>query len=386
MAGQDLDIEGIDVKTFYSKITAAGVSTVEAKSLVAELLIRDRLPRRFHYATPFPADDPACVPAFARTFQHVDWVDGESVVQAEQTTGEEGFNLRFHRIETDLEALGRDIALAFTCLSAMRRSLRSLLDEIKVEVDRLNDLLGEREGPTFPRPLPLPKGGIEFMGKTKVGTVDKYILREGDNFRLVDLDLGAVVNPQRDWVQPLPPDAVLDVVRDATEVIRTTPEINDAVRGGATAEEIRTRFGETPVATSPAGTPILLGEVLRDVPPTTTFVDAADPAAAVIASGVRAVGDESTTALRETVLRDASRDLSGTELMESRVAVLAPVSRDLARDLQLAGVDSVDSLARASGPELVTALETAGVANVDSAAVTRAITAARVARTVGRIG
>lgn len=389
MAIDDLDIEGIDVKTFFTKVTAAGVSSVEAKALIANLLIRDRLPRRFNYATPFPAEDPACTPAFDRSFRHVDWVDGESVVQAEETTGEEGFNLRFHRIESDLDSLGADVALAFACLAGMRRNLRSLLDEIKVEVDRLNNLLGDRDGGVIqPLPLPFPKGGIEFLGKTKVGNIDKYILREGDKFRLVDFDIASRINPTgpTDWIQPLPRDAVVDVIRDATETIRTSPEISEAIRTGATAEEIRINFGDTTVATSPAGDPILLGDVLRDVPANTTFVEAADPAAAVISSGVLATGTETSTTLRETVLRDTSRDLSGTELLDSQVSVLAPVSTDLARDLESAGVTNVDTLARSSTVDVVRALETAGVTNVDSVAVTRAITAARIARTVGRIG
>lgn len=44
------------------------------------------------------------------SFAHQDWVDGEDVGQAEQTTGEDGFNTRFHRIESDLDALGSDFA------------------------------------------------------------------------------------------------------------------------------------------------------------------------------------------------------------------------------------------------------------------------------------
>jgi hypothetical protein len=390
MARDELDIEGIDVNTFFTKVTAAGVSSVEAKSLIANLLVRDRLPRRFHYATPFPAEDPACTPAFDRTFRHVDWVDGESVVQAEETTGEDGFNKRFHRIESDLDALGADVALTFACMAGMRRNLRSLLDEIRVEVDRLNDLVADDGGPIRPLPLPtpFPRPGIEFLGKTKVGNLDKFILREGDEFRLVDLDIGSRINPTGpvDWIQPLPRDSVVDVIRDATETIRTNPDISNAIRTGATAEEIRINFGDTTVATAPGGEAILLGDVLRDVPAGTTFIEAADPAAAVITSGVLATGVETSAILRATVLNDTSRNLGAAELLDSSVSVLAPVSVDFARDLETAGVANVDTLARASTVDVVTALNTAGVTNVDSAAVSRAITAARIARSVGRIG
>lgn len=56
----------------------------------------------FNYADTFDALQPGCTVNFERSFSHTDWIDGESVVQAEETTIEDGFNTRFHRIEDDL--------------------------------------------------------------------------------------------------------------------------------------------------------------------------------------------------------------------------------------------------------------------------------------------
>lgn len=93
----------------------------------------------FDYQTNFPAQDSNCVSKFARLFQHLDWIDGESLVQAEETPGvEKGFNKRFHEIERDLDLLGDDAKQAFLCVTQMRGSLRSLLDEIRTELNRLS--------------------------------------------------------------------------------------------------------------------------------------------------------------------------------------------------------------------------------------------------------
>jgi hypothetical protein len=40
---------------------------------------------------------------YSRTFSHQDWIDNEDVVQAE---GENGFNLRFHALEDELDTIG----------------------------------------------------------------------------------------------------------------------------------------------------------------------------------------------------------------------------------------------------------------------------------------
>lgn len=43
---------------------------------------------------------------YARTFTHADWIDNEDVVQAE---GENGFNVRFHALEDELDAVSAAI-------------------------------------------------------------------------------------------------------------------------------------------------------------------------------------------------------------------------------------------------------------------------------------
>ncbi|SCE98629.1 hypothetical protein [Micromonospora mirobrigensis] len=137
----EINYDGLTVGQLYETFTKAGIDRSEASVLVSSWIYENvgSARRVFNYAEPFPAVEPGCAPpAFARTFAHTDWVDGEDVVQAGQTTGELGFNERFHRIEHDLDHLGTDLAKAFSCLAAMRASVRKLLDEIRAELNRLN--------------------------------------------------------------------------------------------------------------------------------------------------------------------------------------------------------------------------------------------------------
>ena len=117
----------------YQHLTKNGLSTVDAGILVGSWIYHNfgAGQRTFKYGADFAAVAAACAPAFARSFRHVDWIDGESVVQAQTSTGEDGFNMRFHRIENDLDALGRDISKVFACVAEMRSALHDRLDELK---------------------------------------------------------------------------------------------------------------------------------------------------------------------------------------------------------------------------------------------------------------
>lgn len=135
-----LELEGLTPSQVYTMAVDSGLPSVDAAILVSSWIFElfGKTKRTFNYAQAFPSVDAACVSTFARTFVHDDWTDGESVVQAEQTVGEEGFNERFHRIEEDLDALGADVAMVFTCLANMRQDLRNLLNEIRTEINRVN--------------------------------------------------------------------------------------------------------------------------------------------------------------------------------------------------------------------------------------------------------
>ena len=136
-----LDLGGMTPDLVYQKLQQSGVSEVDAGLLVSGWIYQNfgNVQRSFAYAVPFGAVDIDCAAAtFTRSFHHSDWVDGESVVQAQETTGEDGFNLRFHRIEGDIDGLAAEIAKLYACVAAMRSQLHDRLEELKAEINRID--------------------------------------------------------------------------------------------------------------------------------------------------------------------------------------------------------------------------------------------------------
>jgi len=119
--------------------------------LLAETLGETK--RVFNYGDTFDANKPACTASFQRSFMHIDWIDGESVVQAEENTIEEGFNSRFHKIEDDLDALAADIVKSFGCLGELRGELATRLTEIRTAINEINtdiyNMKQEDDGPGY---------------------------------------------------------------------------------------------------------------------------------------------------------------------------------------------------------------------------------------------
>ena len=190
------------IEDVFTEITKAGVSKADAATIVGNWIIETagRARRVFNYKTDFPATDPSCTSQFGRSFFHEDWVDGEHVVQAEQTTGEEGFNLRFHRIEGDLDSVGRDLATAFLCLAEQRSALRQLLDEIRTEINIINSAVADLSAP----PTRPPIGG--FLGGVKTGTFVGATSFFGKSVNVFETDQGTLMLPTITGVKIDPSD------------------------------------------------------------------------------------------------------------------------------------------------------------------------------------
>jgi len=284
-----IEFQGQTLNETYATLIESGLNEPEAAQFVAGLILETvgRTRRTFSYGTPFPAEDPACATTFERSFEHEDWIDGESVVQAETTASELGFNARFHRIENDLEALGRDVARAFACVAEMRESLRHVLDELRTEINRINSDLHEccNEGPRpmplptpypYPWPAPMPNDpddlGINplpadpgpFVYYPPGGMYGNYMLgripiavNPGTTRPLgttiID-DIEYTLHMDRGEIVALPPDVTLDTEDDITnEVVAASgmrgfverEEVKESFgENGLTAAEVRERFGD----------------------------------------------------------------------------------------------------------------------------------------------
>lgn len=136
------------LKTTYALDTTKiveGVSKLnfsdEQKSILAATILLEQLggrQRRFSFKQDLAEREADCGAQFQRSFVHADWQDGEDVVSAEGSNGDEGFNARFHKIEADLDSLARDASKAFECLMELRQQLSTMMGEIKVELNQIN--------------------------------------------------------------------------------------------------------------------------------------------------------------------------------------------------------------------------------------------------------
>lgn len=88
----------------------------------------------FTFQEQLDEQDPECTAKFDRGFEHTDWIDGESVVQAET---DDGFNVRFHKIMEDFDALAADARQGLECTAALRASLFKVIGEAQAELARL---------------------------------------------------------------------------------------------------------------------------------------------------------------------------------------------------------------------------------------------------------
>jgi hypothetical protein len=171
--------------------------------------------RTFAYGETLPANEAACAPVFARSFVHIDWIDGESVVQAEETSIEAGFNNRFHKIEDDFDAMNADVRKLFECLAELRHDLAARLEEIRVELNRINTDLAEccgKETGTGPVIVPWdPRYPWE-----------NYYPPRYPNTPIPD-PVGPIINPGRDRVYPVDIDYIryiIDKVKGPDAVIK----------------------------------------------------------------------------------------------------------------------------------------------------------------------
>jgi hypothetical protein len=190
------------IEDVFNQITSAGIDKADAATLVGNWILETagQAPRVFNYQTEFDETDPEATSQFVRSFVHVDWGDGRDPVQAEQTSSEDGFNLRFHRIEADLDSLARDVATAFVALAEQRSALRHLLDEIRAEINITNTTLSNLTAPsrpTFP-------GGV--VGGVKTGTFVGATSFFGQPVNVFQTDQGQLMLPGISGIQVDPAD------------------------------------------------------------------------------------------------------------------------------------------------------------------------------------
>ncbi|MBQ0901079.1 hypothetical protein [Micromonospora sp. U21] len=359
----EINYDGVTVTELYETFTKHGIPASDASVLVSSWIYENvgTAKRVFSYAEPFPAVEPGCAPPpFARTFAHSDWVDGEDVVQAGQTPGEQGFNERFHRIEHDLDHLGADLAKAFSCMAAMRVSLRRLLDEIRAEINRLHSTVHEKKvdgGPLLVDKIPNYIGALDFgkyMGTTMF--LDKKV-------SIWQTKAGTIVLPA---VETLGVDVVAGPkLKGAAQLDRYTAEHEDVrqrfPREVKLSEFIRV-FGEDELADGR-----LVRDVLKVLPAETAYPSVDAMLAEV--SEREAVIVRTTVGAQAAVAAALGIETELENVGDADIAMLTGVPTKARAALARSGISTLGKLAEAPAEQVLAIMKEAQVrADVGDAA------------------
>ncbi|MDG4757772.1 hypothetical protein [Micromonospora sp. WMMD710] len=351
----EINYDGMTVTELYETFTRHGIPASDASVLVSSWIYENvgTAKRVFSYAEPFPAVEPGCAPLpFARTFAHTDWVDGEDVVQAGQTPGEQGFNERFHRIEHDLDHLGTDLAKAFACMAAMRVSLRRLLDEIRAEINRLHSTVHENKvvpGPYTIEQIPNYIGALDFgkyMGTTMF--LDKKV-------SIWQTKAGTIVLPA---VETLGVDVVAGPkVRGAAYLDRyavETPDVRQRFPREVKLVEFVRFFGEDELADGRT-----VRDVLKVLPADSSypsldamFAEVSEREAAIVRTTVGAQSAVAAALGIESELENVG---------DADIAMLAGVPTRARAALTRAGIGTLGKLAEAPAERVLSIMKEAGV-------------------------
>lgn len=321
----------------------SALSDVTKTSIVSDYLLAKvgALPRRFDYRKPVTAD-PDGAPTFVRKFQHVDWVDGESRVQAGETLNERGFNRRFNDIAADLDALHGDDQRLWASHVALVSELIGVLGELRAEINRLTaEIQGQGRQPKAAEVGPLvqfeiPKSNKQFV---QIGGKPYWLYSDaGRSIAVEASDLKVAGGPSVSGLVGDP--RASDAVRVAKHIIERKP-LEEFIRTeNPTRDALVARFGTERMADGSQ-----LSDALARLPAETRF----DSPETLTDALARSEADDLrlTTGKREmletTISVEAAREQAATApLGETRF-----LSPQLSEALTGAGIDTIGSLAAA---------------------------------------
>lgn len=264
MALSNLSIGSLAPDQVFSTLQQQGLTSVEAANFVATWILETvgKTRRNFDYKQNFVETDPNCAAKFARSFAHQDWVDGESVVQASETVGEAGFNVRFHRIEADFDAMTADVAMAFACIARVRKEVKQLLDEVRVEINRINTDINEccnKKSSTSIAPGTLLDKGV----------LTGYATMNGKRMQLWQTQAGTLVLPDVEVMDSTPwTNPRVQRAGNLARFIEETPAVRQAFPQQVNRKDFVTRFGNEKL---PGGASIR--ELLTTLPEDSAFAN-----------------------------------------------------------------------------------------------------------------
>jgi len=223
----------------FSTLQKQGLTAVEAANFVGTWILETigKTRRNFDYKQDFVENDPNCAAKFARSFAHQDWVDGESVVQASETVGEAGFNVRFHRIEADFDAMTADVAMAFACIARVRKEVKQLLEEVRVEINRINTDINEccnKRSPATVQPGSVIDNGV----------LTGFATLNGKRMQLWQTKAGTIVLPDVEVMEGTPwTNPRVQRAGNLARFVEENPAVRQAFPQQVTRKDFVSRFG-----------------------------------------------------------------------------------------------------------------------------------------------
>lgn len=385
----DVLINGISSAKVAATLKTAGITEAKIGEILGYWYVGatgKTQPPPFDFATDVQAHDPNCDVTYQRSFEHVDWVDGEDRVQATATPEELGFNARFHAIENEFDAIAGQFRNLGACAHELRADLVGIVREIESKITALqNDIFELRQGTTPAKPGFSAPG---ILGTIKVGDKSAFITNYDNDFKLVEFiaptlaETGPPVpgpgpGPVYDPARVRPGDLVEIVagVEDAVSApaIRTLLERPD----GATVADVRAHAGGL---TLPSGE--TLASVIASMPADTRLTGVAGAVNAITAHVVSTLPAGTVTAVRDEVITDSRLRTGRISTFRNADATGVGIAPAVTGALSGAGVDvTIGGLAGATTADLAGTVAASGLA-VSTADLRTGIARARLASAV----
>jgi hypothetical protein len=349
------DTVGIDPAKLVDDIVAKGISKYDAARLVNNLVAINlgQSPRHFVFSQALPTADPAtCPPSFARSFNHQDWIDGESVVQAGESADDKGFNWRFNALAADLDSLHVDALNMYQCLKTLRLELVAALNDVAAELNRIDsDIAGAVVRLPAENPWKLDvTEAPQFLGIRELDGSKVTMWKTGQGVMV--LPTVDTINLQETVVQHLSTGGLIS--RFASDNVQFAKDLGH----GIPVEMLIEKYGSQPL-----GDGRTLAQGLAILPPSSIY---SNPLAAVDAINTAEQGYiRSTVGSVDAMNAVTGVTSEGAPLTGVGTATIAGeipgVPANLASGMSKAGLNTVGDVAALSSKQLVNKLGILGV-------------------------
>ena len=351
-------VNGKTINEAYKELLATNLDKHKA-GLIAVGAVLENLRgtrRRFNYDTAAPSVDIVTKYSFSRTFVHDDWIDGESVVQAESSAAEDGFNDRFHKIESDLDALGLQVRTALQCIEEIRKSFIARTDEIRGELNYLNSLHDE-EAPVWSGPVKIPRYDFDhsppirahmpknpvYKGISKIDGVDMAVWNSTDGMVMLpvvgDFNFGQIDHKKLEYREKIGGELASFLAENESEI---APSFRN---GSMTKEKFVKSFGQKEI-----GGGLSIDELVSILPAGAKYETPAALLAAVTESQAAAMRSE--PGAKEAVRKQMGLSLNTESLGKAAVEKLKGIDPQVAKVLESNDIKTVEDLAAKSPKEM----------------------------------